>query len=192
VDEPGFWSVDVQVWHDGTCSGGQTVPPYPSGDVLGSENGRYWFYVVSKDTPRLHVSAPSPGFLSFGGQVTPIAITGRVPVTLTNTTVDYTITMPGYLLKHGQATIAGITYTIVFDPIALNADFPNLDLTGRDDRQPGLSDTFSIGLLLRGQDAGGHPVYQANTITLQGEQVFVCSTAEPALFKVFLPVILKQ
>jgi hypothetical protein len=124
--------------------------------------------------------------------VTPITITGRIPVTLTNTNVDYTITMPGYILKHGPATVSGSTYTIVFDPAALSADFPNLDLKGRDDLRPGLADTFSIGLLLRGQDSGGNPVYQANTITLQGNQVFVGGTAEPTLSRVFLPVVLRQ
>ena len=41
VTEPGLWSVDVHVWHDGQCSGGSTIPPYPSGDVLGSDGGRY-------------------------------------------------------------------------------------------------------------------------------------------------------
>ena len=41
VDEPGLWSVDVNVWHDGQCSGGATIPPYPSGDVLGSDDGTY-------------------------------------------------------------------------------------------------------------------------------------------------------
>ena len=46
VDEAGAWTVDVRVWHDGRTSGGQTVPPYPTGDVLGSANGRYWFYAV--------------------------------------------------------------------------------------------------------------------------------------------------
>jgi hypothetical protein len=190
--EPGLWAVDVRVWHDGTCSGGQTVPPYPSGDVLGSENGRYWFYVAPPDAPRLNVASPVPGFLTFRDTVTPITLTGRIPVTLTKTTVDYTITMPGYILKHGQATLSHNTYTIIFDPVALSADFPNLDLMGRDDFRPGLADTFSIGLLLRGQDAGGNPVYQANTLTLQGEQVFVGAAAEPTLLKVFLPTVLKQ
>ncbi|MBM4464662.1 MAG: VCBS repeat-containing protein [Chloroflexi bacterium] len=190
VDEPGLWSVDVRVWHDGMCSGGQTVPPYPSGDVLGSDHGRYWFYVVPAGAPRLNVSTPSSGFLSFGGQVTPIAITGHVPAGLTDTVVDYTITMPGYILKHGQATVSGNTYTVVFDPVALNADFPNLDLMGRDDRLPGLADTFTIGLLLQGQSQG-NVVYRANAITIQGEQVFIGGTLLDLSNRVYLPAILK-
>ncbi|MEE9618409.1 MAG: carboxypeptidase-like regulatory domain-containing protein, partial [Anaerolineae bacterium] len=112
VDEPGLWSVDVRSWHDGQCSGGVTIPPYPSGDVLGSEDGRYWFYVVPGNASRLQVSSPSPGFLSFEGEVTPITITGSVPAGLSGVTVDYTISMPGYILKHGQVTPSGDTYQI--------------------------------------------------------------------------------
>jgi hypothetical protein len=185
--------VDVRVWHDGMCSGGRTVPPYPSGDVLGSEHGRYWFYVVQRDASRLNVSAPAPGFLSFPGGVTPVTISGTVPITLTDAVVDYTITMPGFILEHSQVSVTNSTYTVVFDPVALACDFPNLDLIGRDARNlPGLADTFQIGLLLRGRDTGGNLVYRANSIVLQGELVFVGHAAEVALFKVFLPVILKQ
>jgi len=192
VNEPGLWSVDVRVWHDGQCSGGATIPAYPSGDVLGSEGGRYWFYVVSRDAPRLDVSSPSPGFLSFDHEVTPITIAGEVPAGLSGATVDYTISMPGYILEHGQVTPSGGTYQITFDPVALHDDFPNLDLAGRDDFEPGLSDTFAIGLLLRGQ-SGGSTVYRANTITLQGEQVFVTApTPGPEERRVFLPLVLKD
>ncbi len=190
VNEPGRWSVDVRVWHDGQCSGGATIPPYPSGDVLGSEGGRYWFYVVPEDAPRLDVSSPPPGFLSFDHEVTPITISGSVPPGLSGATVDYTIAMPGYILEHGQVTPVGGTYTIVFDPVALQEDFPNLDLVGREDGSPGLADTFAIGLLLQGQ-SGGSTVYRANTITLQGEQVFVRNTSSGLLNEVYLPLVLK-
>ena len=196
VDEPGLWAVDVRVWHDGVCSGGQTVPPYPSGDVLGSENGRYWFYVAPSTAPRLHIAQPQPGRLTLdvaGGAIQPIVISGRVPITLTQAVVDYTIVMPGFILAHGQAPVTNGGYAFTFDPVALHRDFPNLDLTGRESAEwPGLADTFTISLLLRGQDARGNVVYQANTITLQGEQVFVGAAVEPTPFRVFLPMVLKQ
>jgi len=190
VDEAGLWAVDVRVWHDGQCSGGTTVPPYPSGDVLGSEDGRYWFYVVPANSPRLDVSSPASGILSFGDEVKPIAITGSVPAGLSGATVDYTISMPGYILAHGQVTPSGGTYRITFDPAALHQDFPNLDLVGRDEGRPGLSDTFAIGLLLRGQ-SGSATVVQANTITIQGEQVFVGDAALDLSNRTYLPLVLR-
>jgi hypothetical protein len=196
VDEPGRWSVDVRVWHDGQCSGGSTVPPYPSGDVLGSQRGpwsggRYWFYVVSGDSPRLDVSAPAPGFLSFDHVVTPIHITGTVPAGLSGVTVDYTIAMPGYILEQGQVAASGGTYELTFDPAALHEDFPNLDLVGRDDPEAGLADTFAIGLLMRGQTGGG-TIYRANTVTIQGEQVFIGDAPIEPPYGVYLPLVLRR
>ena len=196
VDEPGLWAVDVRVWHDGQCSGGTTIPPYPSGDVLGSEHGawsggRYWFYVVDPASPRLEVSAPNPGFMSFDGLVEPIAVTGSVPAGLTGMAVDYTISIPGYILEQGQVLPSGGTYQVVYDPVALHEDFPNLDLTDRDDGDPGLADTVSIGLLLRGTGSGG-VVYRANTVTLQGEQVFVGDAGVEPPRSIYLPLVLRS
>jgi len=191
LDKPGLWSVDVTVWHDGLCSGGHTVPPYPSGDVLGSEEGRYWFYVVPGSSPRLDVSSPAPGYLSFESEVTPITISGSLPDGLSGATVDYTISMPGYILMHGHAAIQGNMYQIVFDPVALQQDFPNLDLNGRDaNGQPGLADTFAIGLLLQAQE-GRSTVYQANTVTLQGDQVFIGDVQPGLQHEIYLPLVLK-
>ncbi len=56
------------------------------------------------------MSSPSPGFLTFDGEVTPITISGALPAGLSGATVDYTISMPGYILEHGQATIQGDSY----------------------------------------------------------------------------------
>jgi len=191
VNEPGWWSVDVHVWHDGACSAGSTIPPYPQGDVLGSTNGRYWFYVVRDDAPKLNVATPQPGYLHFGDQVTPIIITGTLPSGLSNVQVDYTIHMPGFILEHGQATISGSTYQFVFDPATLAQDFPNLDLTARGDRVPGLSDTFSISIAAKG-NAGGQTIYRANVITIQGQQVYVDSQPPEILgTSLFLPLVLR-
>jgi hypothetical protein len=194
VNEPGLWSVDVRVWHDGQCSGGATIPPYPSGDVLGSDSGRYWFAAVPDDSPRLNVASPVSGFLSFDDEVTPIVITGTVPAGLISATVDYVISMPGYILQHGQTTLDGNTYQITFDPVGLSADFPNLDLLGRDVYRAGLADTFAIGLLLRGQSES-NMVYRANTITIQGDQVFVGDAPSDLSEKpnrIYLPLVLRS
>ena len=48
VDEPGVWTVEVQVLHYGMTSAGPVQPPYPSGGVLGSSDGTFHFYVVPK------------------------------------------------------------------------------------------------------------------------------------------------
>jgi hypothetical protein len=88
-------------------------------------------------------------------------------------------------------TPSGSTYQITFDPVSLHGDFPNLDLVGRDDPEPGLADTFSIGLLLQGE-RGGDTIYRANTITIQGEQVFVGGGATDVSYDVYLPLVLRS
>ena len=191
VGEAGLWSVDVRVWHDRRCSGGQTVPPYPSGDVLGSSNGRYWFYVVPPGSAPLDVTSPTPGWLQWEGTVTPIAVQGSVPAGLSSATLEYTISMPGYILKRGQVTPMGNSYGFVLDPAALQKDYPNLDLVGRETYGPGLADTISIGLLLRGRK-DGQAVYRANTITLQGDQVYVGGMGAAARQSVYLPLVLQD
>lgn len=191
VTEPGLWSVDVRVWHDGQCSGGATVPPYPSGDVLGSDGGRYWFYVVPAGSPRLAVSTPSPGLLPVRGELAPFPIRGSWPEALTGAQVAYTVSMPGYILDQGQATVKGNSFEFSFDPQALQQDFPNLDLMSRDGHGgPGLADTIAIGILLQGRH-GGQEVYRATTITIQGEQVHVQEGETAAEIKIHLPLVLK-
>jgi hypothetical protein len=101
-------------------------------------------------------------------------------------TVDYTITMPGYILQRGLATVSDGSFSFEFDPQALNETFPNLDLAGRDDLAPGLADTISISLLLQGTE-GAVTRHKAATVVLQGEQVFSTNTGHSQLY---LPAII--
>ena len=178
IDEPGPWSVDLTVWHDGQCSGGFTVPPFPSGGVLGSEEGRFWVYVPSPDAPPLEISSPRPGFLQIHDQVRPIPVRGDVPDGLEDVTVHYTIAMPGQILESGQVAASGGRFEVLYDPVALQQDFPNVDLIGRDGYRAGLADTIWIGLLLEGK-VEGTPTYRAAVVTLQGEEVSVGARLPP-------------
>jgi hypothetical protein len=193
VGEPGLWTVNVRVWHDGQCSGGSLTPSYPEGDVLGSDDGQYAFYVVPRGAARLAVSKPMPGFLSIGYEVEPITIRGTLPAGLSSTAIDYTLTMPGFVLERGQATVVGNTYEVVYDPVALHETFPNLDLLGRDGHEPpvGLADTIAINFLLEAQGSDG-TVHRANAVTLQGEQVFVDSGDMGGAQRIYLPVVLRS
>lgn len=168
VDEAGVWTADVRVWYDGVCSGGATVPPYPSGDVLGSDAGRFAFYVVPSDPTPIEITTPSPGFLTFHHhQVRPVRIRGTATGA---SSIRYTISIPGFLLEEGTVNAVGGSFTLTFDPQALHDRFPNLDLMGRDWREPGLADTVSVALFAEGAD--GSPL-GATTVTFQGNQVFV-------------------
>jgi hypothetical protein len=123
--------------------------------------------------------------------VTPIVITGTVPVTVAEATIDYSIAMPGFILAHGQVTPTNGAYTVVYDPVALHGDFPNLDLVGRDDFLPGLADTVSIALLLQGK-AAGQPCYRGNSVVIQGEQVLIVDAPARPIYEVYLPLVLRS
>ena len=57
ANEPGRWTVDVSVVHDRPyLPTGITPTSYNTGTVLGT-NGRYEFYVVEPDAPKLFVFA---------------------------------------------------------------------------------------------------------------------------------------
>ena len=201
VDEPGLWTANVTIWHDGQIGSGEFVNcdpanpfdptlPCPSGNILGSANGSYAFYVVAPDSPRLTVTSPAPGQLAFGDQVTPIEVSGPLPPGVTNAAVDYTISMPGFILEQGPAQIGDGQFSLIFDPAGLHADFPNLDLTGIHGDVAGLSDTFSFGLLLSGEQ-GGAPLYRATTLTIQADHLYVENAVDVGPFQhwVYLPSV---
>ena len=196
LDEAGVWEMDVQVWHDGQIGSGEQVncdpndpfnplSPCPAGDVLGSENGRFHFYVLPESAPDIVITTPKSGLHTFEGYpMPPIEINGRIPQGLNNVSVYYTITMPGFILDEGQATVENNTFTFDFDPTTLHEIFPNIDLQ-REDWEPGLVDTFTIRLFLQGNN-GTMQMNQAGTITIQGNQIFVKEAAY-----IYLPTVLR-
>ena len=181
VDEPGVWTVDVEVLHDGMTSAGPVEPPYPTGGVLGSADGRFLVYVVPKATARIDFGLPDFGLyaLEFDGHL-PLALRffPRIPEGWSDVDGVYTISMPGFILEEGTLRPGEELLEIVYDPARLQEDFPNIDLRDRGGREsglggkPGLSDEVFISVLLSGTDASGQRVHAAKVITLVGEDIY--------------------
>lgn len=189
LNEPGAWSVDVWVEHDRVYEpGGLTPTSHNTGTVLGASQGRYTFYVVEPTAPRLSITAPSPGFLTWpDNTVAPVNVVGTVPAGASGAVVSYTIAMPGVVLEQGTVAPTSNTFTVSYDPVTLHDDFPNIDLSTSEEQRPGLSDEVLITLLMIGGDGS----YRANTITLFGEEVFV-EQGTTTVFGIYLPVVLKD
>jgi hypothetical protein len=117
--------------------------------------------------------------------VTAVPITVPVPSGLANAAVSYTIRMPGFILDEGTVTPSGDSFTLVFDPLALHQDFPNLDLTAKDANVPGLTDSVLITFLLSGE-RGGQKLYQAGAVFLDGDEV-----QTPGTRSVYVPLVLR-
>jgi len=190
VTEPGRWTVDVNMVFDGQTPTGPVLPPYPDGDVLGSANGRYEFYVVpARETP-LAILAPRSGFLSFNSSpLPPVSISGAIPAGWRDVRVYYTIAMPGSILKQGQCTPSASTFRFNYDPETLAHDFPNLDLVARDEQRPGLADLVTISILANGRNSQGAPANRACVTTLLAQEVQNTRFEQP--FKLYLPVVVR-
>jgi hypothetical protein len=164
VSEPGVWRARVTVTHDGATSAGQLSPPYPTGDVLGSRGGEFYFYVVSRDAVPLEIVEP-PRYVRPADA--PIVFRVVPPPGLRDTQLTYTTTMPGFVLEEGTTTSMRYTY----DAQKLAADFPNLDL--HDDDGYAGADIVTISLMLAGTDASGSRRHFARQIVLAGEELHV-------------------
>jgi len=146
ANEPGVWRARVKTWFDGILpsTNGRVEPPYPSGDVLGSRQGEFFFYVVDRESEPLNLQASGKTF------------TITAPAGLNETQLSYTTTMPGFILEEGTSN----TLQYVYDPVRLRAQFPNLD-----------ADVVTISFLLAGVDASGDRKYFARQVALRGEEL---------------------
>ena len=185
ADEPGMWIVDVAVTHDRPYVGnGVTPASHNTGTVLGT-TGRYAFYVVRPDAPRLALHTPQPGFLPpIAGEIAPILVSGSAPQG--STAVHYTIHDKGIIMGQGNLTpSADGRFQFAYDPVALHQDFPMLALTAHEGLWRGLADEVTISFLATGGEA------QATTVTLLGEEVFVETTPLAAQW-IYLPAVWKK
>ena len=176
VDEPGVWSVEVQVLHDGMTSAGPVEPPYPTGGVLGSADGSFQVFVVRKAAARIDIGLPDFGVYVLGrlnsGDPAPLRFSPRIPDGWSDVRGEYTISMPGFILEEGSLEPAAEVLEILYAPTRLHEDFTNIDLRDRSRPEPGLTDEVFISVLLSGTDASGQRVHAAKVLTLVGEDVY--------------------
>ena len=183
VDEPGVWTVEVQVLHDGMTSAGPVEAPYPTGGVLGSVDGLFQVYVVPQATSRIDFGLPDLGLYAlrrldrFAEERAALRFFPRIPEGWSNVDGAYTISMPGFILEEGTLEPGGDTLEVVYDPIRLHEEFPNIDLrprggTPRIGSPEGLADEVFISVMLSGTDPSGRRVHAAKVITLVGEDVY--------------------
>ena len=161
ADEAGVYTVDLSVTFDGITSAGQVSQPFPHGGVLGTANGRFYVYVVSRGGPALNVDLPDQI------QINPAALVANAsaPTGMTLTGGHMTATMPGFMLQTNDLSASGGSLTYRPDFLSLSRDFPNLDLTPP-------ADLVTMTLFGSGVDDAGKPMYAAKVIDLHGAALF--------------------
>lgn len=163
VDEAGVWTVQIRVTHTGLSSAGQVQEPYPTGGVLGADDGRFNIYVVPQ--------AGTP--FAWQDSRQDIAIPGALPYNFnffipegwTNVAVDHTVTIPGFILRDGPLTVNGASFSFQHNPTNLNAAFPNVEVDARLSG-PAAADPVTLTFAVTGTDETGQFQIRTRTFTI--------------------------
>ncbi len=174
VDQPGRYTVDLQVTYDGSTSAGQVTAPFPQGHVLGTARGRFSVYVVSPHSPPLTVDLPRHDFLTAPADFT---VTASAPDGITLTGGHMTSLMPGVVLEDGSLPVEANGLTYDYDPVGLAAGVSILDVERNG--QPVAADVVTVSLFGEGTDSEGQPSYAARVVTLHGAEFLNLTPVAP-------------
>ena len=174
VDQPGRYTVDLQVTYDGSTSAGQVTAPFPQGHVLGTAQGRFSVYVVSPHSAPLTVDMPRHDFLTAPADFT---VTATASNGLTLTGGHMTALIPGVVLEDGALAVRNNGLTYDYDPVGLAAGVPILDVERNG--QPVAADVVTVSLFGQGTDSDGQPSYAARVVTLHGPEFLSLTPVAP-------------
>ena len=174
VDQPGRYTVDLQVTYDGSTSAGQVTAPFPQGHVLGTARGRFSVYVVSPHSSPLTVDMPRHDFLTAPADFT---VTATAPTGMTLTGGHMTALMPGVVLEDGPLTASNNGLTYDYDPVGLATGVPILDVERFG--EPVAADVVTVSLFGQGTDSEGQPSYAARVVTLHGAEFLNLTPVAP-------------
>ena len=175
VDQPGRYTVDLRVTYNGRTSAGQVTAPFPQGRVLGTAQGRFAVYVVSPHSAPLAINVPRHSFLRPPADFT---VTATAPAGLTLTEGHMTALMPGVVLEDGPLSVRANGLRYEYDPVALAAGVPILDVERHG--RPVAADVITVSLFGQGTDSAGQPSYAARVLTLHGPEFLNLLPVAPA------------
>ena len=174
VEQPGRYTVDLQVTYDGSTSAGQVTTPFPQGHVLGTARGRFSVYVVPPHSLPLDVDLPQHDFLTAPADFT---VTATAPDGLTLTGGHMTTLIPGVVLEDGSLTVRNNGLTYDYDPVGLAAGVPILDVERNG--VPVAADVVTVSLFGQVTDSEGQPSYAARVVTLHGPEFLNLTPVAP-------------
>jgi len=160
LTEPGVWKARQKLAYAGK-----------TGDVLGSLDGEYAFYVAPKNPARcFEIDLDLPPFSRVQpGQA--VLVSGTLPDDVAEGVVHYTIISPGVIVEEGSIPAEEGRFRYVFDPWTLGERLPFYDtmnhLTGR----PVLADTLVFNLFFEGKRENGKKVWGVKVFAMRGDKV---------------------
>ncbi len=164
---PGRHVARVSATARGRTSAGPLQEPYPTGDLPGTEDGRFSFFVVPKKSPPLEVSVKEISFRE-GAR---LELEGTLPADFETCEAWVTLRFPGYVLEDRRLEVLTLKngnnrFSYVLDAPRLREDFPNID------REP--VDIFDLTFYAKGR-ARGKTHHRVQKVLVQGKRVFIGS-----------------
>jgi hypothetical protein len=160
LNEPGVWKARQRLSYKGK-----------TGDVLGSGDGEYVFYVMPRDmSRRVSMTTVQPFYFRIDPEGE-LRIDGSVPDTVVEGKVYWTAISPGLILDEGCRELVGGRFSYRFIPKEMSYCYPFFDYKNYMTGHPKLADTVIITLFLVGKGKDGKKLYGVRTITLRGERV---------------------
>ncbi len=177
LDQPGVWTVDLKATFDGRTSAGQVSEPFPTGDVLGSDDGRFTFYVVDPDKDLLGVDLPrhslfEPGYSEFDAYENRYQkdFMARLPDGYAVTSAHVTTMMPGTILESRELD-ESLVYAL--DVTELGLEVPNLD------SEESLGDLLTVSFYVEAEDGEGNIHHLGRVVNLHGPEIFALDVPVP-------------
>ena len=140
VDQPGLWTVDLTLTHDGMTSSGPVEPPYPTGGPLTPDGATFTFVVTDGGAQDLAIStdlsqvAPADWFTR---EVKTADFVAELPADWKANSAHVTVTMPSIVLVDETVALSDNLISWRMDPAALNELANNFDYGDPSDLQPG-------------------------------------------------------
>jgi hypothetical protein len=171
LDQPGLWTVELMVTHDGMTSAGPVQAPYPSGGPLTPDGRTFTFVVTDNDTQPLglitNLTLLKPE--NWYGSINQARFEALLPQEWTGKTAHLTVTMPGIVLIDGDVQIEDRVIRWMLKGEAMNQLANNFDYNA------GLSDTITVTFYADEQSGR----QAAGTIVTHGARVPLASLAPP-------------
>ena len=175
VDEPGLWTVEVRLTHDGATSAGPVGPPFPRGGVLSPDGSTYRFVVVGPDTLPLGIAtdlADIPASAWLCNAVKDAVFEASLPQGADAAAAFVSVSIPGTVLVEADVPIVDGAARWELDGEALNRMAAHFDV----DR--GLGDLITVTFHVEGR-LDGRPARWAGRIVTAGVRVLTLSLPGP-------------
>ena len=174
LDQPGLWTVDIGLTHEGQTSVGPVEPPFPTGGPLTPDGATFTFVVAGEQTQVLDIETdltlltPPQWYAGYPGVPTAF-FEARLPAGWSGATARVVVTMPGIVLVDEDIPVTN-------GAIRWDLDAPSLNrLASNFDYESGMADTITVTFFA--ESTTGLGIVQATgSIVTHGARVPVAPT----------------